>query len=521
MIAVQRYFNSIVNLRNYSLKMNTVANFAGGVWGALISLLFVPIYLHYLGVEAYGIIGIFLSLQTFLWLFDFGLSPALNRELARLSAFPDKAREMHDLTKTLEIINWLVSVLVGVILLAASPLIAYYWVQPGSLSQTSVLQCLLIMSVSTAVQFPVGLYTGGLMGLQRQAAVNIINSVFLTARAVGAVCVLVFVSQTLQAFLLWQVVVGALQTLTTAFYLRLNLPKISSAGRFQSALLRQVLRFASGLTAIGIVAMILTQADKVILSRMLTLEFFGYYTLATTIPTMGLGVIMSAINNAVYPEFSRLAALDDETALCRLYHYSCQLMSVLIIPTAMLLAVFAPEILRLWTHNEAIVANASILLSLSAIGTAGKGLLWLPYHLQLAYGWTKLSFYANLVGVLVLIPLMVVGVIYYGAIGGAAAWVVLHIGHILFTMNFMHRRLLKGELLKWYFRDVGLPLIAALTVGGLGRLVAFAFPSPLETVGLLVATFALAIAAASLAAPEVRRQVFSYFKIYFPHQRKV
>lgn len=521
MTAVRKNILALFGSEKNSLKINTVANFAGSIWVALISLLFVPVYLRYLGVEAYGIIGVFTGLQAILSLLDLGLSPALSRDLARLSAFPDKQREMRDLTRTLEIVNWAISAFILVLLLAMSPLLANYWVQPGNLTPNTVLQCLMIMSVSTAVQFTNGLYVGGLMGLQRQAGLNLINSVFAAVKAVGAVVVIVYFSRTIQAFLIWQTAVTVFQTLLTWFFLHSSLPKIDLPARFSSPLLKQVWRFATGLTAIGLVATVLTQADKVILSRLLTLEYFGYYTLATTVSATGLSVIMGAINNAVYPELARLVALKDETALRRLYHYSCQLMSVLLIPAAAVLAFFAPEILRLWTRDEAITVNTSALLTLTAVAFGARGLLWLPFHLQLAYGWTKLSFYANFIAIFVLIPSMVFGVIYYGAIGGAAAGVVLNVGHILLTMYFMHRRILNGELMKWYAQDIALPLAAALLVCGLSRLlVSVVAPSPLQIFFVLGATFTAAVGAASLAAPEVRRKIFTYVKIYFAGRGK-
>lgn len=521
MIAIHKNILALFGTKKSSLKLNTIANFAGSIWVALIGLLFVPVYLHYLGVEAYGIIGVFAGLQAILSLLDLGLSPALSRDLARLSAFPDKAGEMRDLTRTLEIVNWGISAFILVFLLALSPLLAHYWIQPGALSPNTVLQCLMIMSVSAAVQFANGLFVGGLMGLQRQAGLNLINSVFAAVKAVGAVAVIVYFSRTIQAFLIWQVAVTLIQTFLTYFFLHISLPKSEASARFDSPLLKQVWRFAAGTTAIGVVVTVLTQTDKVILSRLLTLEYFGYYTLATTVSATGLSVIIGAINNAVYPELARLVALKDETALRRLYHYSCQLMSVLLIPAAAILAFFATDILLLWTRNETIALNTSGLLALTAVAFGGRGLLWLPFHLQLAYGWTKLSFYSNLAAIFVLIPLMILGVVYYGAIGGAAAGVVLNVGHILLTMYFMHRRILKGELMKWYLHDIVLPLAAVLIVCGSGRwLVSAVSFSRLQIVFFLGVVFSLSVAAASLAAPEVRMKIFSYVKIYLSSRRK-
>ena len=63
------------------LKRNLIANYIGQGWRFLISLAFVPLYIKYLGIEAYGLIGIFAMLQAWLGLLDMGMKPALGREI--------------------------------------------------------------------------------------------------------------------------------------------------------------------------------------------------------------------------------------------------------------------------------------------------------------------------------------------------------------------------------------------------------------------------------------------------------
>jgi O-antigen/teichoic acid export membrane protein len=77
------------------------------------SLAVVPAYIHFLGIEAYGLIGFFLSLTAILQLLDLGLGTALNRQFSHHSAQSGKAREMRDLLRTLEIIYWLIGIAIG------------------------------------------------------------------------------------------------------------------------------------------------------------------------------------------------------------------------------------------------------------------------------------------------------------------------------------------------------------------------------------------------------------------------
>ena len=67
------------------LKRNLIANYLGQGWAALMGLAFIPLYIKYLGIEAYGLIGLFALLQAWLSLLDMGMTPTLGREMARFT----------------------------------------------------------------------------------------------------------------------------------------------------------------------------------------------------------------------------------------------------------------------------------------------------------------------------------------------------------------------------------------------------------------------------------------------------
>jgi O-antigen/teichoic acid export membrane protein len=333
------------------------------------------------------------------------------------------------------------------------------------------------------------------MGLQKQLLLSFINVLCGTLRSVGALAILVFVSSTIQAFLLWQGVVALLQLVLMAITLKISLPDAPEKGRFQKDVLRRVWRFAAGMTGITVVALVLTQTDKIILSRMLDLEDFGYYTLAITISGMTTGIIVSSINHAAFPQFSRLVSFGDEVGLSEFYHRSCQIMSVLLFPLMVVFALFSYDILLIWIKKPEIAANTYLLLSLIAVGNGLNGSVWLPNTLQLAHGWTKPSFYLNFVSIFFLIPLIIFGVYQYGAVGAAAAWVILNASYFFILVQLTHWRTLKGEQWKWYLEDIALPFFAAFLTAGAGKLL---FPSGgtrIETViGLSVVSIATLLA---------------------------
>jgi O-antigen/teichoic acid export membrane protein len=486
-----------------------VANLVGRGWVALAGLVFVPLYIKLLGVEAYGLVGFAATLQVGLSLLDVGLATTLNRELARLNAGggrrtgggeAETAARQRDLVRTLEIIYWVAALAIVALVELAAPAIAGRWLHPERLSTASVESAVRLIGLVIALQFPFTLYEGGLLGLGRQVALNVLLVVGATLRFGAVVAVLVWVSATVEAFFVWQVVVSALQTVVGGWLLWRALPRAATRARYRHGLLADVWRFAAGMAGISLTAVVLTQMDKVVLSKLLTLSAFGYYTLAS-VAAGALYVLFLPLFQAVFPRFSQLVALGDERALSALYHRSAQALAVLVLPAATVLALFSHELMLLWTRSPEAAAATEIVVALFAVGTALNGLMNVPYALQLASGWTTLAMYANLAAIAFLLPAVVILTSRYGAVGAAIVWVILNAGYATIGVGIMHRRLLRGELRRWYLADVGIPLLASV---GAASLVRLAFPAPTGVpalFGAVVAALAATYFAAAAATP--------------------
>jgi len=494
-----------------SVRLNTAANLSARVWTAVVHLAFVPLYVGYLGIEAYGLIGVFTSLLALFALLDLGLSTTLNRELAKLSADAGAAAKARDLVRTLETLYWPMALLIGIGVAFAAPYIARDWVNVDHLEVAAVQRAIVLMGLTIALQWPASLYAGGLMGLQRQVLLGGVNAGVATLRAVGAVLVLAHYSATIEAFFWWQAGASVAQTVATGAALWLRLPRSAEAPRFRRQMLIEVWRLAAGMAAISALAVVLTQLDKVILVKLLPLEEFGYYSLAWTLAT-GLYFLIGPLFSALFPRLTQLVAAHDEAGLRRLYHEGCQWMSVILLPVAAVMALFSAELMYLWTGDTSLAQHSHVLLSLLIAGTALNGLMSLPTALQLAYGWTSLSIVTNLVAVAALVPMMFVLTSHFGAAGGASAWLMLNGAYVLFTLPLMHRRILRGEQWRWYGIDVGLPLIAALIAAGSCKWLfdhqeAQGLPR-LGVLACLAATGLVTAGAAAVAAPAVRARVF-------------
>ncbi|MGA3287078.1 MAG: oligosaccharide flippase family protein [Bacteroidota bacterium] len=452
-----------------SIKKNVVANFAGSAWTGLMGVIFVPIYIRLMGVESYGVIGIFASLQAMFAVLDLGLSQALAREMARLSVDQKNTNRMADTARTLEIIYWGIALVVIAVITVASHFIAYHWLNPEKISREYLLEVLWIMALVVGLRWPVSLYMGGLNGLQRQVLVNSVLAIFATLQGAGAVAVLWLIQPTVQTFFFWQALMALAQVIVLRIALWRNLSS-ERKGMFRGDVLKEIWRFAAGMTGISLVSTILMQTDKILLSKLLSLSDFGYYTFAATVAAV-LYRLIAPVFTAYYPRLTELVSKDDQPGLVRTYHQGCQFMAVVILPSALTLAFFSKEVLSLWVRDPGVIAHASLLVSLLVIGNTLHGFMHLPYALQLAHGWTKLSFSTNLVAVIFFAPAIYFSTMAWGTVGAASMWIVLNIGYLLIVIQLMHLRLLKHEKWSWYRNDVGKLLAITLAVTGVGRLI--------------------------------------------------
>jgi O-antigen/teichoic acid export membrane protein len=255
------------------------------------------------------------------------------------------------------------------------------------------------------------------------------------------------------------------------------------------------------MTGITVTSIILTQLDKIFLSKFLPLEMFGYYTLAVSIAGV-LSFAATSVFPAIFPVYSQLCVADEVNALATFYHKSCQLLSIMLFPLGLVMMMFSSELLSCYVMNPVIVNNTYRLLSLIIVGTMLNSIMVLPLALQLAHGWTKLSFYKNIIAIIFVVPLLIYIVTHYGAIGAAVVWILLNAGYVLIEVPIMHSRLLTGEKWKWYTMDIGCPLCISLLVVGLARFFLPSGGSPFLKLPWLVlaAFFAMAVSASILPA---------------------
>jgi O-antigen/teichoic acid export membrane protein len=448
------------------VRRNLAIGIGSNVWTALVSFAVVPFYLHYLGLEAFGLIGFYTALQGLFLILDLGLTPTMTREVARCKATGD-VTEARNLLHTLAIINWGVAAAIAGLMALLAYFVADHWLRDNGLPPEAIGQSVALMGVVIACRWPLGIYSGALMGAERLAQFGMISIVMVTFANVGAVAVLAFVKPSIQYFFIWQAMAGLLQVLVmrAAAWRALWLAERT---RFDGAGLKRIWRFTAWMGIATLLGVVFMQSDKIVLSRLVTLEELGQYTLAGLVGRL-LYLFITPTFNVIYPRLTALHAAGDEEGVVRFYRGGTRMLLAVIFPLAAYLGVFAEDLVSIWTGVPEIGRHIAPVVQLVLLGTAMNGVMNFPYALQLAYGRSHLAALISSILLVGFIPMLAVLAVRYGITGGAGAWAILNLTYVGLGTWLTHRAVLKSPgPWTWLGTDVGIPLAVsvAIVIGG-------------------------------------------------------
>lgn len=484
-----------------SHRRATAAAVAGSVWSAALGLAAVPVYLRTLGIEAFGLIGFFVTAQAIVQALDLGLAPMMNREAARNTATGDivKARV---LLRTLARVYWATAAVIAVVFGLAAPVIATGWLDAGKLAQHELADSIGLMGLLIAVRWPISLYQNTLLGAQRLGTASALAALASTLSVACSVAVVAWLWPRPQALFLTQAAVSVLHAIAAR-----QLAWRALGGRGDTAAdfgsLRGVWRFGAGMGGVALTGIALTQLDKALLSKLLPLATFGEYMLAVT-AVGGLAMFLSPLFNTIFPDFSARVARGQADELTAHYRHGTQVFAVLYLPIVAALGWYAQDLVWAWTGQRETAAAIAPIIAVLCIGSAINGLMFFPYSLQLAHGLSRIPLTINTVLLALTAPAVILLVRAHGAMGGAIAWAGLQAIYLFVGTFVTHRRIAIGSGCAWLLKDVAVPAAATLTLlAAMQPVVVLAAPGSLARIALIVASIVITwlVCVACLRAP--------------------
>lgn len=477
------------------------------------NIVFIPVYIGFIGIESYGLISFYSLLYLWFNLLDFGLSPAASRLSARYTGGDGNATEIRSFIVSAEIVMLCMGLIIFLGTLASSSWLANSWIKSEKLLPDEVAYSICLMGVVIAFRVIEGLYKSSLNGLQRQVHLNMANALIATIRGVGAIFVLKYISPTITAFFWWQICISLASALLLRYMTFSAMPAPTKPARFSLKSLLENSQFSSGMMAISLVTLISSQADKVMLSKFLSLSDFGSYSLAFLIAN-SLFIFITPISQAFYPEFCRLHAKNDEKGIRTLFHKGVQLGAVLGSTISLIVIFQSSTLLMLWTGNKDLTDSTSSLLSVLMLAFFMNSFLELPHFIQLTYGYVKIALRTNIALCIFTIPMLYLMIPAYGVMGVAWALVVINCVQLFFIAPLMLRCLGPGIIRIWMLKDILFPALIASVLVAFLNLFAESIDSRYQKFLFLFCEFVLILLIVSFSIKSIRSEILNKMKTY-------
>jgi O-antigen/teichoic acid export membrane protein len=435
------------------LHKNLIYNFIGQFYLSILAIVMAPVYVKYLGLESYGLIGFFAVMQSWMQLFDLGFSATLTRQSAQYAHGGLCAKEYLTYFKSVQVLFSII----GFVLLIISFIVGYYysdhWIKAQHLSSVAIRTSTILILMIGIIRWQQGFYRGIINGFEHQTWLNKFNIIFSTIKYIGVLGVIHFIRADIGDFFYYQGMVVLIEFVILYSYVYKILPATKEKIVCKFAYIQKNITFSLSIAFTSSVWVLVTQLDKLILSKYLLMKDYACFTLAVAVAS-GISVVTSPISVAILPRFSGLVAKGDIDSFVELYRKVTRFIVVLITPITILFILQGHKILFAWTNNLEIATQAKGILSAYAFGNTILAIIAMAYYLQFAYGKLRLHLFGNLISIFLMVPMLIYFTTHYGAVGASYVWVFSNLFYLIIWVPIVHKTYLEFPHYQWLRKDV-------------------------------------------------------------------
>lgn len=340
-----------------SISRHAGYNLVGMIIPPLVQLVTIPLYLHHVGLDRYGVLAISWLLLGYFNLFDFGIGRATSQRLATLVDAEDADRSRL-FWLSLRITGLLASA--GTLLLLPALVVALGLIKvPTAALRAEFHGAIPLLALCLPLGMLNSLLSGALMGRRAFLRMNALNVFSSTATAVLPLVAALLWSPRLPALISAALVGRLLSTLLLLLACRRAVPILPPAPALPGEM-HGLFRFGGWLTVSNIIAPVLTMWDRFLIGAVVGAAAVTIYVVPFNLVSQ-ISLLPFSLTSAMYPLLAS-GSSDDRHRIARKALAS---LSLVITPAVLLALVAVEPFLRLWlgdTRGGAAAPVACLLL---------------------------------------------------------------------------------------------------------------------------------------------------------------
>jgi O-antigen/teichoic acid export membrane protein len=442
------------------LIANIFAGYISQLYVMILSILCIPIYIQYLGVASYGLVGFFAAIQGWFSLVDMGLIPAIARESSKYQAGAISALDFRRIYRILIAIFVLIALLLGAVLWLQANNIVENWLKIDGMEVWQVKYSVQAMSICIALRWFGGLYKGVLTGAEKLVSLGIFNIGIGTIRYFGAIPAMFIYGATPTVFFTYQLIIAGLEVVGLFLINQKFVPAINEGEIIGWSLkpISNIFKFSATISFATFIWIANTQSDRLVLSGVLSLVNYGYFTTAVLIAS-GINLLTAPISTSLMPSLTRLHAQKNINEYLSLYRAATQWVVIVAGSAAAVLVFLSHQLIYAWSGSNTLAENTSEIVMLYGIGNWVLSISAFGYYLQYSKGELKYHLLGNVLMISFYMPALIYFASEYGGIGAGYVWVISNLIYLVIWIAFIHKKYLPGIHYQWLLKDILQPAL--------------------------------------------------------------
>ena len=368
--------NAGVTPRRGRLAANLAWNLAGESMPVLAAAAAIPILLHKLGPDRFGVLTLSWMIAGYFGLFDFGLGRALTKAMAQELSIGRGAKAATLFWTSLAMMLVL-GAAAGLTLASMAPWLTRSALKIPLALRAETLAGFYVIAIGLPMLISSSALRAALIAADRFDLLNFIRTPSGILSFVAPVLMLPFTRS-----LAW--LIGALivnRALSWAIYFGVivrALPELRFHPRIDLACVPPLLGFGAWITVSNVITPMMVYLDRFLIGALLSMAALTAYSVPMEIVSKSF-ILPAAVSGVMFPAFAR-SFPSAPAVITALFGRALKLVALVLCPLCAAVAAFSPQIMSLWIGQQ-FAAQSAAVLQILAVGAFVTGLSWIPLAL--------------------------------------------------------------------------------------------------------------------------------------------
>ena len=399
------------------LVRNSLINLIGQGIPLLVALFTIPLLIHGLGTERFGVLTLVWMVIGYFSLFDLGLGRALAQVVAEKLSTVEETQLPH-IVWTALVLMFVLGLLGGLVVGVISPWLVHSGLKIPDSLQSETLNAFSMLAAGV----PIVIITAGLAGiLSAFQRFGILNAIRVPVGIYSFLAPLLILSFSRSLFLVTAaLVIGRLVGcgVLLAVCLRV-MPALRSEFYPKYEAIKPLFHFGAWMTVSNVVGPLMVYLDRFVIGAVLSMAAVAYYATPYEIVTK-LSIFPGAIAGVLFPAFAATYA-ENHDRMVQVFSRGTKYIALMLFPVVLVITAFAHEGLQWWLGNE-FARHSTRVLQWLAIGVFINCLALVFITLIQGIGRPDISAKLHFLELLIYLPVLWWAIHNYGILGAAIAW---------------------------------------------------------------------------------------------------